>query len=251
MYKVEQGGVSETFKRAWQAAGRHIQKQGQGGVSWIRSDLNPPMAEHLSFRVGNQLFFIYVEAAEFTFDAGKELFLSVSKEAGAIPCIIPMIEGLSDFEPEYAGWGLLSAITKELVNPLDMVTDENIEMTDWELHDFAIQVVKSHLEKEGKNITSTQSSLHIDPNLWFEEEGFYYWIVVRAVRYPNEIAEPPQNIEAIKRNCLPGAEGGYFASVVIANADDPFDPIASVNGNYLPVYRGHGLMPKFGGLVSL
>jgi hypothetical protein len=38
---------------------------------------------------------------------------------------------------------------------------------------------------------------------------------------------------------------GFFASVTVANADDPFDPSGE---NAMPLYRGHGMMVRFEGL---
>ena len=198
MYQVEQEEPSQNFKRAWHAAGKHIQTHGQDGVNWIRADLNPPMAEHLSFRIGNQLLFVFVEAAEFEFNRSKDLFLKVSKEAGAIPCIISMEEHLTEYSPLESGWGLLHAETGEYIDPLELVSDDLIEISNWELHDFAIQVVKTNLKKEGKDILSAQLSLHIDPSIWFEEFGKNFWVVVRAVRHPEREANIPKNINEIK-----------------------------------------------------
>ena len=45
MHKIEQEEPSQSFKRAWKVAGSHIQNYGQGGVNWIRADLNPPIAD--------------------------------------------------------------------------------------------------------------------------------------------------------------------------------------------------------------
>ena len=251
MYQVEQQEPSIEFKKAWLAAARHIQNQGQGAINWLRTDLNPPLAEHLSFRIGNRLFFIFVEAAEFGFEADAGLFLKVAKEADAIPCILPMAEHLSEFKPCVSGWGLVHAETHQELNPLDLVDDALVEMSDWEVHDFAIQMVKSTLEKEGKNVFSAQSSLHIDPSIWYEEAGQPYWVVVRAARYPDKEASVPANIADIKDNCARMVKTGYFANVGVANADDPFDPDARENGNFLPLYRGYGMIVRFEGLSQV
>ena len=54
--------VTEDFAKCWQAAGIHLDKKFDGGIhSWIKSNLTPPFLEHLSFRLGNQLFFIRIE----------------------------------------------------------------------------------------------------------------------------------------------------------------------------------------------
>ena len=251
MNKIKQEEPSLDFKRAWQSARHHIQQQGQGGVGWIRSNLDPPVAEHLSFLVGNKLFFIFVDAAEFSYEMGKNLFLKASKEAAAIPCVMPMTEHLSGSQPSVHGWGLLHAETHKEVNPLELITDELIEISDWELHDFAIKVVKDSLEKEGKNVFSAQSSLHINPSIWFEESGIRYWVVVRAVRYPEKEATIPSNIMDIKAGCSHKGETGYFASVSVANAEDPFDPMAKNNGNFFPLYRGYGVSVIYKGLIDV
>ena len=75
MHQVEQEEPSQRFKRAWQVSGRHIQTCGQGGINWIRATLRSPMIEHLSFRIGNQLIFVFVEAAEFELNQWEERFL--------------------------------------------------------------------------------------------------------------------------------------------------------------------------------
>ncbi len=258
MYAVEQEEPSETFKRAWASAGRHLGPQGGDGFNWLRANLNPPMAEHLSFRLGNQLFFVFVEAAEFAFERWRDLFLEVSHEAHATPCRMPMTERLIDYEPAFPGWGLIHAETQQPVNPADMVSNELIEMSDWELHDFAIQIVKAELTEEGKNVFSAQSSRKIDPSIWFEDNGARYWVVVREVRLPEEYAAMPTNIDEISASideisasCSRKAQGGYFASVKVANSDDPFDLDASSNGNFLPLYRGHRLKVGFKGLKRI
>mgnify|MGYP006186278489 CR=1 FL=1 len=65
MHNIEMAEVTEDFARCWKAAGLRIQNQAQGQLqSWLRSHLNPPFLEHLSFRLGNQLFYIQVEDVE-------------------------------------------------------------------------------------------------------------------------------------------------------------------------------------------
>lgn len=148
MYRVEQQEPSHEFKKAWASAGRHLGSKGGESLKWIRSDLNPPIAEHLSFAIGNQLFFVFVEAAEIHFKYAKKLFLDVCDQAGATPCLMPMNLRITSYEPAAYGWGLVSAVNGDLVDPFEMVTDELVEMTDWELHDFAIRDVVMKYLKE-------------------------------------------------------------------------------------------------------
>lgn len=211
-----------------------------------------PFAEHLSFRIGNQIFFIFIIAAEYKFEGGyRNLFISAADDANAVPCLMPMQERLSGFEPELTGWGLIHADTGQPVDPSLLVTDELIEMSNWELRDFANQVVKASLESEGHRVYSTQSSLHIDPSIWFDEGGDACWVVVRAVRQPNLNAELPDNIAEIGASSSQEGIRGYFASVGVASTDDPFDPEAASNGNFLPLFRGHSMTVRYNGLKKV
>ena len=62
MYTIELQKMSPQFLDCWKAAGNHLNRQVQDGIqSWLRAHPFPPFLEHLSFRLGNQLFFIRVE----------------------------------------------------------------------------------------------------------------------------------------------------------------------------------------------
>ncbi len=62
MYEIEMNEISEAFFPCWKAAGIHLSKQVDGGIqSWLRAHPYPPFLEHLSFRLGNQLFFVRVD----------------------------------------------------------------------------------------------------------------------------------------------------------------------------------------------
>ena len=61
MYEIETLEMSDAFLPIWRAAGFHLNKQVDGGIqSWLRAHPYPPFLEQLSFRLGNQLFFIRV-----------------------------------------------------------------------------------------------------------------------------------------------------------------------------------------------
>lgn len=241
MFEVKQAEPSPLFKLVWSAAGTHIQRQAGGGLNWLRADLNPPLAEHLSFRMGNQVFFVFVEAAEQTFKQGGALFLKVAEAANAVPCRMNMRQRGAAWEPEIAGWGLTHAKTGLPVVPPALVTDELIVMSNWELHDFAIQVVSRYLEEQKKKVFSKQPSLEIDPSIWFQDESGPHFVIVRETRYPATEAPKPANSAQIKASCARLSTSGFFASVAVANAADLT----------LPLYRGHGMHVRFTGLVDL
>ena len=248
---IEQEKPSKEFQQAWLAAAQHINSRCQDGIAWIRNNLSRPFVEHLSFRIGNQIFFIFVDAAEFKLSARYDVFVNFANLAGATPCFMPMSKNIAKYEPAEAGWGLRHAVTNEHVNPLDMVSDELIEMTDWELYDLSVDFVKKALQKEGKSVYSSCSDIRISPSFWFEENNLHYWVVVRAGRYPTVSIKVPDNINQIAASFAGMGEAGFFASVVVANADDPFDADAKETGNFLPLYRGHGMRVKYSGIQSI
>lgn len=59
MHNIHMAEFTEEFSDCWNAAGSHIQRIAGGDLmSWLKANLAPPFLEHLSFRLGNQLFFI-------------------------------------------------------------------------------------------------------------------------------------------------------------------------------------------------
>ena len=57
--------AAELQQRLGVRARRDIERQAQGSLrSWLKVSLNPPFLEYLSFRLGNQLFFILIEDAD-------------------------------------------------------------------------------------------------------------------------------------------------------------------------------------------
>jgi hypothetical protein len=256
MHEINQQPVSPEFIKCWQAAGLHIQNQSQGALkSWIRADFNPPFLEHFSFRLGNQLFFIQLTDQDNNLEIPGNLggLKRIAKDSNGFACLMPMRKKDGEWVAVENGWGLVDLKTNKVINPLDFVSDELIEMTDWELHDFAIQIVRDNLKKEGKTITGWNGDPEIQPSIWFENGNTLEWIIVKFSRWPNDKPEMPKNISVIANEItkISGLSNGNFASMSIANANDPFDPSAKKNGNFMLLYRGHGLMTKYEGLISL
>jgi len=247
VHQIPMNEVSPDFAECWQAAGRHIQQQGQGSINWLRAHLHPPMLEHLSFRLGNQLFFVCLDAegvAPFSTATSRAL-RAVADGCRGHACVMPMRKTPSGWQAATPGWGLLEMATNRPVTPPALITDEKIEMSAWELQDFAVQTVRNLLEKEGRKLMSWQGNPEVDPSLWFVGDHGPEWVVVRAVRYPKKDASPPGNWAEIARQCSRLSNVGHFASVAVANADDTFDP---AKGSPMPLWRGHGMYVSYEGL---
>lgn len=139
-------------------------------------------------------------------------------------CVMPMRKVGTDWEPTEPGWGLLDARTLKPINPAALISDEKIVMTDWELQDFAVQVVREQLAKEGRRLMSWNGDPRVNPSIWFVGDADPERVVVRAVRYPAAEANLPNNLAEMKAHFNKLGHLGYFASVSMASVDDPFDP---------------------------
>tara|TARA_R110000782_G_scaffold268615_5_gene365297 strand:+ start:7747 stop:8505 length:759 start_codon:yes stop_codon:yes gene_type:complete len=251
MYQINNQQMSKEFFQVWRHAGIHLNKQVQGGTpAWLRAHPNPPFLDHLSFRLGNQLFFVRVEDVDGKIQGPGILdgLVNLAKEANGYACLLPMKKQAigNGWESEREGWGLIDAESKEPINPVNLVTNENVEMTDWECQDTAVQTVKEFLEKEGYELMSWQSSLKVDPAVWFvgDSKGPEY-VVVRTVKYPENEAKRPKNWEEIGWQCAKMSDIGHFASVALASENQPFkqtDEPAEI------LWRGHGMIIRFTGL---
>lgn len=251
MHQVEMHKVSEEFARCWGAAGSHIQSRLQDPLrSWLKASLTPPFLEHLSFRLGNQLFFVRIEdvEGELSVPGSREGLLYIAEGCKGYACFMPMRQRAESWEPEEPGWGLLDARTGETIDPIVLVSDERIEMTNWELHDFAVQIVRGHLEKTGSKLMSWNTNPEVNPSMWFVGRSGPEWVVVRAVRSPLTQAESPANWREIAEDCARISNVGHFASVSVANADDRLKFSAAVPAS--PLWRGHGLAVRFQGLAT-
>ena len=262
MYPIDIPEIDDEFVRCWQTAGIHLENQAGGQInSWLRAHLMPPFLDHLSFRLGNQLFFIRVEDVndQLKTPGNPNGLLTLANGCQGHACVMPMervngqYEGRSggQWQPTEPGWGLLNARTRQAINPVAQITDELIEMTDWELQDFAVQVVRDHLANEGREIMSCNGNPGVHPSLWFVGDNGPEWVSVGVVRYPLNEAPLPASLFELQTTFNRSGHPGHFASVAVANAEDPFDPMAATNGNYLPLYRGHGMHVNFKGLEPI
>ena len=250
MYEIEMQEMSTEFLKCWQAAGMHLNKQVQGGIqSWLRAHPYPPFLEHLSFRIGNQLFFVRVEDVDEKLKGPGTLrgLHSIAEGNKGYACLMPMKKTFlgNKWVPEESGWGLIDAVTKALIDPFTLVTDEKIEMSSWELHDMAVQIVRDYLKNEGYQLMSWQSNPDVDPAIWFvgDSQG-PEWVVVRAIRYPANKALRPEKWQVIAHQCSHMSKIGHFASVAIVSTDQKFE---SDIEPAVPLWRGHAMHVRFTG----
>ena len=251
MYEIDIQEVSQDFARCWQAAGRHLDHQVQGGIRfWLKANLSPPFLEHLSFRLGNQLFFVRVEELgdRVVAPGTRRGLRSIAEGCQGHACLMLMRADSNGWSPVHDGWGLMNLETGDLIDPVSLVTDRDVEITDWELHDFAVQAVRQQLEHDGSQLISWQGNPGVDPSIWLQTERGPEWVVVRAARYPTRSAELPRNWAAIKQQASRMSRFGHFASVCFANLDETID--WDPQRPPLKLGRGRALEAMYDGLVS-
>lgn len=251
MIELETQEMTEEFFRCWRAAAFHLNSQIDGGIrSWLRLESSPPFLEHFSFRIGNQLFFVRVEDADGDVRGPGTLqgLETICLGAGGYGCALPMRRNLAgEWLADQPGWGLVEAWTRTLLDPFALVTDEKIEMTDWEVHYMAVQVVRDELTKAGYHLISWQSNPDVEPSIWVVgESGEPEWIIVRGARFPATEAARPSNWQEIAESCARLGDTGHFAWVSLASADQD---IESADAQPIPLWRGHAMNVEFSGLI--
>ena len=249
LHRFEPPPTTPAFQRCFVAARAHLLARGDGALRWGRAHIGDSMLEHLSFTVGNQAVLVRLQGS----DGGLRVPGTLAGLRRAArgwrghACLMPMRRdtGAHGWRPALPGWGLLDARTRRPVDPAGLVTGAKVPMAPWELHDFAVQVVREGLERDGRRILSWHHDPGRDPSLWFEGDDGPEWVVVRAVRRPATDASPPPTLPAVARALAGDARRGHFASVGFANEDDPFDPDGRGS---LPVWRAHGACVRYRGL---
>ena len=256
MHKVPMEEFSEEFVRCFNAAGSHIQALANRTnlpspqvFGWLKSRLCPPFLEHLSFRVGNQLFFVRIESSNGLIDEpGSRVGLrAISNGCKGYACLMPMHKTEGEWRPDAPGWGLLDAASLSPIEPPMLVTDERIVMTEWELRDFSVQIVMNHvIEDLGFEIMSFQSNPQVDPSIWFVGHNGPEYVVVREAGRHNETITRPSNLSTISENCRPLSRIGHFAPV-------NFSLYGSRNpgSRHQQLWRGHEMNVEFHGLLPI
>jgi len=246
--------ATEEFIECWQAAGSWIQRKAEGNdIAWMRANLDLPLMEHLSFRLGNQLFFIRVTDADELIESPGTLedLMKIAEACKGHACLMPMRFSFGSWLPANKdGWGLVSAKDGSTINPPDLVTDEKIELTDWELHDFAVQAARMHLSQEGEQVLAAHSNPELQPSIWLGGEQGSQWVVVQAVRWPEE-ARIPSNIKEIEANYKGKNARGNFAYVLFANEKQDLNTPLKDGEKPLPIYRGEKVYISWSGLCDI
>ncbi|GEM_PF-266303 len=237
LYRVKPVPASHAFKQCWQAAGFHIQASARGeSLIWIKTDLHPPLLEHLSFRIKNQIFLVRVidTAGQVDTQGTKAGLIHHAQQWNGVPCLLPMFLENGEWKPANPGWGLIHALDNVPVYPPELASASPVEMSDWELHDFAVMCVRKHIEDDlGRQVTDYCNNPLMNPSLFFEGEKGLEWVVVRAARDEKGGQRPEDTMltQAMLRDH--GYPIGHFASIGVVSSDGPLEPLIRGAGMHL------------------
>ncbi len=255
MYDIDRPEPSQFFIDTMKLVGNWIQQRMNQieGTRWIKGYLTYPAFEHLSFSYKNQIFCVVIDIIDESTkksclpEKTKNLLIQESEKNNLIPCLYKVLVD-NPKNPTYNtlrqysdGWNLYDARTNEPIIPERLGTDDLVEMSEWELNDFAIQVVRDYITDNLKlKILSYQNIVGVDPQLWFMDDNQKkHFVIVRYTMYPNKDAKMPNNITSIQNMCKD--YDGFFASVVFCSKEK----------NPSILYRGQESLISFEGLRKL
>lgn len=268
-YQIDTNEPSELFLKARNAAGLALQEQfkREGGkvappidYKWVKAELTWPSFDHLTFGYGNQIFSVLVDLN----DAGRSGLthqeinrcVEACEENHLIPCALE-IDAVS-MKPPSTGWNLSHLITHKPVIPEEWSNSDKIEMSEWELRNFCIQIVRNHIEESGGEVQSFCDVPAIDPQIWFKDKsGNPAWVLVR--HFPQIVGDEKSAwIGFEKSNPQLSGFDGYLAAVSIASGepillsrDGGIIPLSQRFSGDTPLYRGDKFYIKFEGLQRI
>lgn len=269
-YQIDRAEPSPQFLNARNVAGVTLQEQFKklGGkldsphdFRWVKTELTWPSFDHLTFDHGNRVFSVLVDAVEggragITQQA-MDRFLQATKKNNLVPCIFPV--KTEAMIPASAGWNLFDAVELTPLDPESFDMTGKMVMSEWELRNFAIQIVRDSITRDGNSeILSFTDVLGVDPQVWFQDaDGNRAWVIVRhCPQMTGNEWEEYAGLEKLNPQLRP--YDGYFATVSLASSEPVlFDlegkliPLSQRFTSDAPLYRGNGFHIKFEGLKRI
>lgn len=252
MQEIKLPEVSREFIDMYMEARKHLQVTGEGQLDWLRTDFNFPFRDHLSFRIGNRIFFILVATADEDVESpgSLEALEELAAEANGIACLMLMKrDSAGNWLPFGDGFSFYALDFTTAVDPAALVDDEEVVISDWELQRCATQGMLMHLQKHDLEVLASEVDPQGAPAIWFRSaEGHPNWIVIKGLRSPHLDAPMPEGWnEKVKfmSEKVPNSKG-FFGLVRIASKAEAFD--AQEAEQQLPLYRGQQFPVKVIGL---
>lgn len=270
-YLVDRPEPSKLFLEARSIAGNQIQNEfnkfnqqvansSYDGFKWIKAEFTSPSFDHLTFAYKNAIFSVLIVISDNTGDSytkkQEKRFLDACNDNQLIPCLfrikltqkkkIAIFKKQDNEEyslsPFKAEWNLVNALTNEDILPHKVTTETPVEMSKWELNNFAIQIVRDQLSKEGNTILSFCDVLEINPQIWFKDkQENICWVVVKHI-VNDEDLDYRKWVGLEKSNQQLHPYDGFFASVQFKPQKENTDG---------KLYRGDGMYVNYKGIERI
>ena len=213
-YLIDRPEPSEIFLKARQITGIQLQEQFEhfnkgkvassyDGFKWVKTELTYPSFDNLSFSYKGSVYSVLIELTDKTGSSfslkQRERLFNACAENNLIPCLFKInlkekSKNLLSFmtstnsQDEYElssleqGWNLFDARSNQKINPFTLSTEEPTKMSKWELSNFAIQIVRNDIEKDGNEVLSFCDLPEVNPQIWFKDkQGNVGWVVVKHI----------------------------------------------------------------------
>lgn len=273
-YLIDRPEPSEIFLKARSIAGRQLQSQfnilnkeivnsSYDGFKWIKAELTYPSFDNLTFAFKNSIFSVVIElidksGSSFTQQQKKRL-LEACEENNLNACLFKIAlreksenlleniindANLEEYElmPLQEGWNLYNPLNNNSINPHIISTNELTKMSYWELSNFAIQIVRNDIEKEGNEVLSFCDLTEINPQIWIKDKkGNVSWIIVKHILTDNDL-DYRNWVGLEEKSSQLLLFDGFFASVQI---------MSSKTNSMTELFRGDPMIINYKGIERI
>lgn len=156
-------------------------------------------------------------------------------------------DGLRVDAPRIEGMVIKDTATNRTLDERRLDMRRPIEISDWELNEFAVYLVSEKLKEEGYELGGCTTAPGSEPNIVAKRGDKRIRVVVGAGRYPNidPIIDKNRLLAACERGLGDGAATAV-AKVSVASAEDQF-----VSKEMRPLLRGSRFVSRFKGLETV
>ena len=114
----------------------------------------------------------------------------------------------------------------------------SVPLTEQELHNLAMNIVGKDLESQGFEFLGVNNQLKRDPQFVALKNKDLHFVVVRAIRYPQDAhAYDPIFMQSIKVHADKFEAKTYYAGVGLGHGTDYAKPVIK-DEDYTMVYKG-------------
>lgn len=200
---------------------------------WIRAEYTYPAFDSMNFIYKSSVFSIIIdildeEGVSYLPEDFIKRQLYAARTYNLIPCKFPVVVK-NPQEPKaeevhrlHEGWNLYHTETNEEIIPEQIASSEPAELSQWELHNLALNFIMKVLNAKNIRILSWQDTLEVDPQIWFlDKKGNKCWLLVRCSTEAE--VKKPEKMNEIIRRCF--KNNGYFGGIIIEPKNKDADKI--------------------------